>query len=233
MMRDLRWLALAGLLAPGCLQKAAVAPVVPAAVVVLPAPKEPAPAPPLTEDGFAFHDDRGGQLLSQLLPPVDRHKVMSPSAGPRTFPPLTALEQPDLSPLPVTTGVVALPPGPPRPLLRPKSPAEEAPLTATRRSPLLPETQPLPAGPLVRSAAPTDGVPVLGAAVPDRASLDDPTKESLLDLVLSGAMPSRSNPAPFVKPAAADPFANRETIKVRTVPPEDTVPASGPPRTPR
>jgi len=240
-MKGLCWVVAAGsgLILAGCLQKAAVAPVAPVAAVVLPTPEDQAPAPPAppTAEGFSFGDDQGGKLLSTLLPPVDKQKVTTPLSGPRTFPPLRSLEQAEPPLPPVQSGAPSLPPSQPRPPLQPRHLIEESPLTATRLKPTLPESQLLATGALVRTASPPidrpTGVPYLGSNVPDRASLEDPTKEASLESALSGAVPARPGPAPFVRPTSSDPFENRDTVKVRTPLGEDSTPMSGPPRTPR
>jgi hypothetical protein len=77
------------------------------------------------------------------------------------------------------------------------------------------------------------GVPTLGTPVPDRASLDDPTRDASREAALTAAPPPRSNPAPFLRPPSSDPFENRETIKVKTPLLEEAVPVSTPARTPK
>jgi hypothetical protein len=76
-------------------------------------------------------------------------------------------------------------------------------------------------------------LPVLAVPVPDRASLDDPTRDASLEAALVASPPDRSGPAPFLPPGASDPFENRETVKVRIPPAEETTPVGARPQPPR
>jgi hypothetical protein len=188
------------------------------------------------KEGFQYPSDKGGQLLSALLPPSDKQKVSTPNATRREFPGLRSLELPETPLLPSQASGVTLPRAVP-PSLKPSHAQEESPLTAARGQPLRPPTPTLLTGLLVRTASepvetPTN-VPILARPVLDRASLDDPTREASLEAALMAVPPARPGPAPFVKLTAPDPFENRETVKVRTPTVESGLPISTSPRPPK
>jgi hypothetical protein len=189
------------------------------------------------EDGFRFPNDKGGQLLGALLTPGDRQRVVTINAGRKVFAPLRGLEQPETPLLPSQAPAALLPPPRSPATPRPGHAPEETPLTSARGRPLPPQSQTLATGLLVRTAsAPPDQplrVPTLATPVPDRASLDDPTRDASLGAALMAVPPSRPGPAPFLRLGAADPFENREAVKVRTPPPELTLPVTTTPRPPK
>ncbi len=199
-------------------------------------------APKADPGGFRFPDDRGGRLLARLLPPPEKSAV-SPtiSTGPRRAPASSALEQP-AQPLPAASGgsrpplAHYLPVEKPSRALRPGHLPEDWPLTGYRIDPLPPQVHSFLAG--ERTRTPSADVnrplplPLLAQPVIDRASLEDPTGEASVAAALARILPSRTNPAPFLRLTLPDPFEYRNTVRVRTPPPEDATPAGGAPRTP-
>jgi hypothetical protein len=188
-------------------------------------------------DGFRFPDDQGGQLLSKLLVPTDRPAPVAFTVEPQPQPASAAVERPTL-PLPLAAA------NPPQ-LPSPKVPAPARPAPLPEESPLLscrivsnpPQLQHLPAGERVRTPAPDPNqpipLPVLGQSTPDRASLDDPTADLSLAAALAAPMPSRNNPAPFLRLNPPDPYEHRSAARLRSLPPEEpmmSVIASKPPR---
>src|SRR5262245_27681194 len=104
-------------------------------------PKEVQPAA-----DFPFPEDRGGQLLGELLPPSGKAPANSQEAvkQPRPTAPPPAIERPD-QPLP--PGVTTLPRGPLAPAsppLRPRPLTEGQPLAAVLGDPAPPERPALP-----------------------------------------------------------------------------------------
>jgi hypothetical protein len=243
MTRQRLWLLGCLILTAGLLGCARPPLLVPEVVVKADGPKpEPAdqPAPPGPADqgeGFHFPDDQGGKLLQSLLPPTDKQRTVMGSSPQRSFPPLRSLEQPEVPLLPSQVTVVPLPPPKPSPALKPGHTAEETPLTSARSQPSLPQTQSLSPGLLVRTpSVPVErpvSVPVLAVPVPDRASLDDPTRDASLEAALAASPPERPGPAPFLRLRTPDPFENREAVKVRTLPAENAIPLSSTPQLPR
>ncbi len=175
---------------------------------------------------------------------------MSPtiSTGPRRALASSALEQP-AQPLPAASGglgALTQPRSPPlahylpveRPsrALRPGHLPEDWPLTGYRIDPLPPQVQSFLAG--ERTHTPSADVnrplplPLLAQPVIDRASLEDTTGEASVAAALARIPPSRTTPAPFLRLTLPDPFEHRNTVRVRTPPPEDATPAGGAPRTP-
>ncbi len=231
-----RIVSLAGcLVLAGCVQPAVLAPLGAPPDEPVPAGggKAPADAP---AEAFHFPDDKGGQLLGTLLTPADHDRHAMTSSPKRPFPPLRSLEQPEVLP-PLQAAPVTLPPPPKAAPLKPGHPPEEPPLTSARGRALPPEKEPLATGLLVRTpSAPVEqpvAPPVLARPAPDRASLDDPTRDASLEAALSADPPARPGPAPFVPTKSPDPFENRETVKVKSAPAEDAHPVVGPPRPPK
>jgi hypothetical protein len=190
------------------------------------------------QEGFRFPDDSAGKRFQAILPPGDAGRVVTPAAGPKSFKPLRSLELPEVPLLPSQAGPATLPGPTAPPALKPGQSAEATPLTTTAASrPAMPSLSPLATGMLVRidsaSVEKAVAVPVLARPVPDRASLDDPTRDASLVAALSAEPPTRPGPAPFVKLGTPDPFENREVVRLRALPPEFAVPVSISPRTPR
>jgi hypothetical protein len=176
---------------------------------------------------FRFPDDQGGQLLSKLLAPADRPAAVTFTAGPKVWPPAAAVEQPTPPLPPAAVNPPHLPAGKAPPAARPAPIPEESPLLACRLAPVPPQVQHLPAGERVRTPAPDPNqpvaLPVLGQATPDRASLDDPTADLSLAAALATPMPSRSNPAPFLRLNLPDPYEHRSAARLRAPQPEETM----------
>jgi hypothetical protein len=237
----------------GCEKKAAVV-VAPANGATMQAvnepsaepPKEPPPRPekepparPEKEpavEAFAFPVDRGGQLLSKLLPPPDRD--LSARDGPpvpfrRSGP--AAIEEPAL-PLPPTPSAPPRLPLGARSSARPESLANET-LAAGRLQMSLPAPQTLPAGAGIRlpsvNVHEPPALPRLAAPVADRASLDDPTIDASSAAALAAPPAARPGPAPFQRFNLPDPFEHRLTLRSTPLPDDNHSPPAGTARLPR
>jgi hypothetical protein len=188
-------------------------------------PREAQPAETALEE-FRFPDDRAGRLLARLLQPQTRIAFYSADvAAPRRASP-SAIDQPSAPLLPAQTPPVRLRldkgPGP----LRPGPlPGEVVPngLIDTR----LPERIHLPAGDRVRLPSPDitspAPLPLVGQAVTDRVSLDDPTADLSLSAALTAPAPKRTQPAPFIRLSVPDPFENRKLVQRRDEPVEEMI----------
>jgi hypothetical protein len=186
------------------------------------------PAEDAKEDveGFRFPDDRGGQILSKVLPPSE--KTLPPAghdtAAPRRLPP-AALERPLVLLPPAPTEMPRLPAGKTH-ALRPRPLPEGLPLAGHLKDPTPPQTQILHTGDRVR--IPSVDVnqplpaPILARPVSERAPLTDATADASYQAALAAAPPARATPAPFLKIDLPDPFERR--LKPVAVPPEDVTP---------
>jgi hypothetical protein len=188
-------------------------------------------------EGFRFPDDHGGRLLGKLLMPSGKVSPVDDHPAPRRFPDSPAVEPPQV-PAPVSPGDLARLPEPKASQpARPGPLPEGMPLLGYKRTPQPPEANALPAGELVRVPSPDvnrpEQLPLLGEAAADRAPLDDPTAEMSLATALAGQMPERTSPAPFLKLTLPDPFENRQTVRLRTVPVEEATPIAAAPRGPK
>ncbi len=178
------------------------------------------------EKGFSLPQDKGGKLVGDLLRPAEKSLVEEQTkkrlAGP------TFVEQPEIL-LPPYKG---MPPklavkdsGKP---VRPRSAQEETPLSRFFGAPQPPYVVKLETAALVKWPMPDPDqalpLPILAQPRPDRAPLSDPTAEASTDAALSGAIPVRQNPAPFLRVNLPNPFENRQTVKVRSPLPEDPTP---------
>jgi hypothetical protein len=186
---------------------------------------------------FAFPSDRGGRLLAELLPPSEKARPQ-PLALPSRQRPHSSLAggQEPAPPLPANQANPArLHVKQATRVLRPISPPEDYLLAGQRGERVLPQAIVLPAGERVRLAStPVEeppALPILAQPVADRASLDDPTVEASQASALSAPPPERSTPAPAIRQAVADPFANRETAP--RLPPDDPTPVTATPKPPR
>jgi hypothetical protein len=189
-------------------------------------------------DGFRFPADPGGQHLGTLLPPRENFRLPpEPPSGPRPHPSLPALENPTLTPPAGQAGLPRLPVAKAARPARPGPLPEETPLLSYRGVPPQPQEPALTPGVLAKAPSPSLSRPVppplLGQPVPDRAPLDDPTTDASLAAALAAPMPSRTNPAPFLKLTLPDPFENRETGRLRSTPPEEGTPVAATPRLPK
>jgi hypothetical protein len=179
-------------------------------------------------EGLKQPQDKGGKLIEDLLRPKDAALPFWVKK-PRSLPATPFLEKPALP----TTPFHGQPPrlavktGKP---IRPHALPEGMPLFGKRTSPRLPADIQLPAGALVQWPSPNSdelpSLPTLAQRQLDRASLADPTAESSTAAALDGSIPLRTSPAPFVRLNLPNPFEHRETVRLRTPPPEDTTPAN-------
>jgi hypothetical protein len=183
-------------------------------------------------DGFSLPDDQGGKLLAALLAPHRQAPRVSSGhvTRPRHLPAPRSLERPEV-PLPPNLSELPRPRlDAPNSPLRPRALSGAAPLTWYRDDPQTPQRRRLPDAARVR--LPSSDVrepialPTLGRAHPDRAPLADPSVEASTAAALAGTMPARTNPAPFVRLTLPDPFEHSRTVRLRTPPKEDAVPAN-------
>ena len=70
-------------------------------------------------------------------------------------------------------------------------------------------------------------LPILAKPLSDRVPFDDVTGDASNSAALSGAMPTRTTPAPFLKVTVPDPFENRKPVAPPVTQSED-VPNSTP-----
>ena len=203
-------------------QPDAVAPVPPAPTPDVP-PAVP-PAPPAPPPVFAFPADLAGKELPRVVAPPAPAALPAEryGAAPLARTPPARVVSPD----PLAKRRYALPPLlPPKPAgLKPVAPAERAPLdlgvaAAVPARPSLPVTP----GAVAKSrdaAVPPDLAP-LGRAVPDRASLDDPTADVANAAIVSRTPTPALPPAAFQKVTLPDPFELGEQVKPKVAPAAD------------
>jgi hypothetical protein len=185
---------------------------------------------------FAFPSDRGGRLLSELLPPSEKAQpqplALASSQRPQSS--LGRGQEPTL-PLPANQAEPArLPLKQGKRVQRPTPLPEDQLLAGQRSEPVLPQAIVLPAGDRVRLASmPVEeppALPILAQPVADRAPLDDPTVEASQASALSAPPPERTTPAPVIRQAVADPFENRKSLRL---PADDPTPLTATPKPPR
>jgi hypothetical protein len=173
--------------------------------------------------------DKGSKLVESFLRPPDAALPLF-RTRPRRLRAAPFLEKPALpttqfqgNPLRMVTKLSGKP-------IRPHAVPEDVPLYGKRTSPRLPGDIQLPAAALVQWPSPNadelPSLPTLAQQQPDRASLADPTGEASTAVALEAAIPLRTSPAPFVRVNLPDPFEHRETVRLRTPPPEDPTPAN-------
>jgi len=178
-------------------------------------------------EGFRFPEDRGGQILSKVLPPSE--KTVPPAerdvTSPRRHLP-SGLDKPSLPLPPIPAEMPRLPAGK-SPALRPRPLPEDLPLAGHLTDPTPPQAQTLHAGDRVRIPSVDVNqpipLPILAQPVSSRAPLDDATVDASRNAALAGSPPVRSTPAPFLKIDLPDPYENR--LKAAVTPPEDVTPA--------
>jgi hypothetical protein len=185
---------------------------------------------------FTFPADKGGKAIGDLVQPPARLELPSDvPPGPRTLPPPRGVDRPGV-PLAPTLAGLASPPSPRPPIVRPRALAEEAPLSAYRGHPGVPELRELETGARVAVVGRDPNLPaplgLLGLPVFDRVPLDDPTMDSSVQAALAGPPAPRTDPVPFAPVNLPDPFANAQAVKVHVPLPELPIPVTGPIRTP-
>lgn len=194
--------------------------------------KKSAPTGKSNSGGFPFPDDPGGKLLGELLRPSEAVTASGAniSSGPRPLPPPSSIDRPN-PPLPLVQAPLPQPqlklPAPP---LWPRSLPEDAPLTAYRAAPIVPQKPYLAGGAAVRIESPDVNqpvpLPILAQPVPDRASLDDATEFASKEAALAAAPPVRSTPTPFLRLSLPDPFELAQTVRLPKAPAEDPSPVA-------
>jgi hypothetical protein len=213
-MRPLRTLLVAGLVGvSACGRSTPDVAVPPSAVRVETATESPtvatAPTPAVSAAPFAYAGDAGGKLLERLLAPAAPTQLAGdPQRGPKERAP-SAVDRVVL-PLPGVVGTLPKPTVPP-PLANQPRPLPEPPrLDSIPSEPLVPTPRELPVAPLSKAAS-TDvntpiELPVHTKPVPDRVTLDDPTRALVLESLLSPVPPARTTPAAFVRLSLPEPF---------------------------
>jgi hypothetical protein len=164
---------------------------------------------------FHFPQDRGGELLSKVLPPEMAHTPVEPRTEPRRPAPSSTIESPSL-PLPANPAALPrLPVAKSNTTLQPRLALPES-LGGSSFQAALPPSPALPAGELTR--VPSVDVnkpiplPILGQPLSDRAPIEDVTGEASSAAAVAASMPQRTQPTPFVKNNLPDPFEFRRPI---------------------
>jgi len=102
------------------------------------------------------------------------------------------------------------------------------PFATVRTEPVAFQPPKLPEKPYSRIPAPDLTqpllLPILATPAPDREPFTDVTIDSSRAAALSGPLPIRTSPAPFVRQRIPDPFEHQNTIRLRTPLPEDPYP---------
>jgi hypothetical protein len=188
------------------------------------------------DEQFPFPADREGRLLVEKLQPSDQAPPLADEKRivPKRQPGPAKLENPDV-PLPDVTisqpASIPLEKNRDKPV-RPTLLEGEAPLSRRRIEVDPPVAVKLPAAPKI--AWPSSDVnqpiplPILARPVVDRASLDDPSGDVSQAAALASTVPDRTAPAPFLRLNLPDPFEHRNTVRLRTRPPESPLPTSTP-----
>jgi hypothetical protein len=173
------------------------------------------PKPSSSEDpGFRFPEDHAGALLAKTLPPSELRPVIERTTEPRQRPGSPRVESPSLPLPPCHTDL-------PRVVIVSKHTTQPHPLMEeafflTHADALLPTAIVLEAAERVR--VPSVDVnkpmplPILAKPLSDRALFDDVTTDASNAAALSGTMPTRTTPAPFLKLTVPDPFENRKPV---------------------
>lgn len=190
---------------------------------------------PEPTEAFRFPKDVGGALLAQQLAPSLSNERIGGGPGKRTGTSTKALKMPQM-PLPVDSAELPRLPSPRKlKLLRPRLVSAET-LDDNGPELILPERALLPAGARVRSAS-RDlneplSLPPLAQPVPNRASLEDATVDVSAAAVLTGELPQRALPAPFLRLTLPDPQDHRRPVQLPEMA-ESAAPQTGSPQTPR
>lgn len=186
----------------------------------------PAPQP---EPAHSFANDKGSQLIAELLRPaeevVTRHLRRD---KPLPLPGPAHLERPSLRLPELQTALPHVDLVQRQPLLAPRSVGEGPPLAQQKDTPPRPTDIVLPAElvPQRPSADPMKPapLPVLAQPKPDPAPLTDPSTASSQAVVLKETIPVRTTPAPFTPVNVPDPFPYRLPRQLRTVEGESPMP---------
>jgi hypothetical protein len=164
-------------------------------------------------EGFRFPDDRGGQILSKVLPPSEKGFPPAERDAPasRRHPP-SGIDKLLIPLPPAPTDMPRLPAGKPA-VLRPRPLPEDLSLAGHLGHPTPPEIQTLHAGDRVRIPSVDVNlpipVPILAQPASSRAPFDDVTADASRTAALATAPPARTTPAPFLKIDLPDPFEYR------------------------
>jgi hypothetical protein len=192
-------------------------------------------APPETAP-FHFPNDRGGELLSKVLPPDVPHNPLERAAETRRPTSSGTVESPVLPLPPIPSGMPRLPIAKGNRTLQPRLVLPET----LDGSPLEPRFPPMPslhAGELTH--VPSVDVnrpvplPILGQPLSDRAVIEDVTVEASNAAVVATKMPVRTQPTPFVKNNLPEPFEFRRPVGATGDQIEQPVPPTATPKLPK
>jgi hypothetical protein len=173
---------------------------------LLPMPRALAQAPSATEQAQK-------RLETLLQPGHAAEPAPSPTARP-------ALRSPALPEAPLPRANLAPPLARPQGKpASPRPPREDAPLAHSFARPQPPQAVELAADPLVRLWGPDVQtplpLPILGAAVRDRASLADPSLEASALATQGPVAVRRAEPVPFQPMNLPNPFEHAEAVRLR------------------
>ncbi len=188
---------------------------------------EKPPAKDEKGEPFKLPSDAAGKLLSSALTPVQRPgRLDNPTrpAPPPAPPPALAGLDPTLPEMPAPTPKM----GPAvKRVLRPRV-VVPAPVDEGFGEPLLPGREAF--GTLGKTREESEHpvipppLPYLAERPTDRVPLDDPTAEASGESVLTGVMPERAKPVPYVRTNVPEPFEFRVPLTLPR-PPEPTTPS--------
>jgi hypothetical protein len=184
---------------------------------------------------FRFGEDRGGKLLSQLLPPngarVRDHFEKQSTKGP------AAIERPSLPSTTISATVPRLAADRSRRDLQPGAVPEDTPLSQYRGTPPVPREPKFYVAERVRVPSADVNVPIqlpiLARPVSERASVDDATLDASMAASIAATMPMRILAAPYVRFTIPNPFEFRDAVQSKTTLEEDPMPLTTSPKLPR
>lgn len=193
------------------------------------APEDKAQPP----NGGIFPDDKGGQLLLELLRP-GAGQARGTVSGPKKLSGPASIERPAVTAPPYQGLPARFPLKPADQPQRPRELPEQNPLLRKSEEPKLPQPILFSLQALERWPAPDSGgagpLPLMALYQLDRASLTGPSAESSREAALAAAMPPRDMPVPFARFNLPDPFENRQVIRTTAVDEESSSPVVATPR---
>jgi hypothetical protein len=187
------------------------------------------------DEGFPFPGDRGGRMLARGLTPAGpaEESRNDATSSPKRLPTSPVLEEPRLLLPAASLQMPRLPPSR-NGALRPHSLPESLPLFGAQFD--LPEVCRFAVGDRISQHGPDANqpvpLPVLALPVPDQSTLEDPTADHSASTAQSAAPPRRETALPFARVSLPDPFENRNAIRLREAPAEQSDPVTVSPRLP-
>jgi hypothetical protein len=188
-----------------------------------------------SDEGFRFPDDQGGRMLARSLTPAGQAEESrnDATASPKRLPASGVLEEPGLLLPAASSQMPRLPPSRNR-ALRPHSLPESLPLFGAQLD--LPELSRFAVGDRISQRGPDANqpvrLPVLALPVPDPSTLEDPTGDYSASTAQSAALPRRETAVPFTRVSLPDPFENRNAVRLRETPAEQSDPVMVSPKLP-